>query len=136
MAQHVEEPGVRIEDSAHLLEAKAGVGGEITGGAPNTHQGFCPTPKTRAVPTALRTSLGASEILYWKLIALYYRGDSGQTVKTAHGDWSRLLGWGPHPHPEDQPGDLCPSLDPRAFGITLMGGLQAVKPLDSKQRLG
>ena len=59
----------------------------------------------------------------------------------AHSDWSRPLGWGPSPHPTDQPSDLHPSLDPQAFGIMLMGGgwgggLQAVKPLDSKQRLG
>lgn len=36
VAQHVEEPGVRIEDSAHLLEAKAGVGGGKSQAEPPT----------------------------------------------------------------------------------------------------
>lgn len=41
----------------------------------------------------------------------------------------------PSPSTVDGPNHLCPSLDPRAFGIMLTGELQAVKPLDSKQDL-
>lgn len=66
------EPGVRTEDIAHLLQGKAG---GITSPAANTDQGSLPPRKRRAVPALLR-SRGASEILYWKIIAVYYVGDS------------------------------------------------------------
>ena len=40
----------------------------------------------------------------------------------AHSEWGRALGWGPHPYPVDQSGNLYASLDPRAFGIMLKRG--------------
>ena len=48
MAQHVEEPGVRIEDSAHLLEAKAGVGGGNHRRSPQHSPGFLSHPQDKS----------------------------------------------------------------------------------------
>ena len=65
------EPGVWMGDTAHLLEGKAR---SVTGPTANTHRSL-PNPKRRAVPTALVTPHRASEILYWKIIAVYYIED-------------------------------------------------------------
>lgn len=84
-------------DTAHLLEGK---GRGVTGPTANTHRSL-PTPKRRAVPTALVTPHRASEILYWKIIAVYYIEDLTRvnSENRAHSDWSRPLGWGPTPTP-------------------------------------